>query len=114
MRPKLELSGTSAGRTAANTAAVVLNRRARNLPDRAAELARVLEIDRFNRPDRLRRDIADAHRAAQTDSRDDRELGRGVGAVDVLGRIGLGVAGRLRFGERVGKRSSSDCMRLRM
>ena len=50
-----------------------------------------------------RRDVGDAHRPAQTDRGDDRQLGGGVGAVEVFARIGFGVAGLLRFGQRVGE-----------
>ena len=49
----------------------------------------------------------DADRPSQPDGGNDGELGGGVSAVDVLGGIGFGVAGVLRFAERIGKRGAS-------
>ena len=49
-------------------------------------------------------DVGDAHRTPQADGRDDRQLRRRVGAVDVFGRIGFRIAGLLRLGQRVGER----------
>ena len=51
--------------------------------------------------DALVADVVDVHRRAEREAREDRHLRRGVGAADVVGRVGLGVAQALRLGERL-------------
>ena len=48
--------------------------------------------------------LVELHRHAEGDRRHDRELVRGVDALDVEGRVGLGVAARLRLGEHLRER----------
>ena len=47
-------------------------------------------------------DLVEVHRRGEREPREDRHLGRGVAAGDVVGRVGLGVAELLRLAERVG------------
>ena len=70
--------------------------------DRVAELARERHVVVVQRVDALERHVVDVQVAVERERGQDRELGRGVGAADVLGRVGLGVAELLRLGERVG------------
>ena len=51
--------------------------------------------------------VAGDDAGAERDRRDDRGLGRGVEALDVGGGVALGVAERLRLGERVGERRAA-------
>ena len=51
-----------------------------------------------------KRDLVEVHRRVEREPREDRHLRGGVLAVDVVGRVGLGVAEPLRLGERVGVR----------
>ena len=52
--------------------------------------------------DALVADVVEVHRRVEGQPREDRHLRRRVLAVDVLGRVGLGVAELLGLGERVG------------
>ncbi len=70
--------------------------------DRVAELARERDVVVVQRVDALERDVVDVQVAVERERGQDRELGGGVRAADVLGRIGLGVAELLRLGERIG------------
>ena len=73
----------------------------RHLPDDASQPAGVGDVDGGDRGDRLHRDVVDAHDAAESDAGEDRQLGPGVVAVDVVGRVRLGVSEPLRFRQRV-------------
>ena len=70
------------------------------------ELARVLEVVGLDLLDPLVADLVEVHRGVEREPREDRHLGRGVAAVDVLGRVGLGVAEPLRLGQRLPRTSS--------
>ena len=59
-----------------------------------AELARVLEVVGGDALDALVADLVEVDRRVERQPREDRHLRRGVLAVDVVGRIGLGVAER--------------------
>ena len=89
--------GRDAGRDA-----VAREARVREQLDGVAELARERHVVVVQRVDALERHVVDVQVAVERERREDRELGRGVGAADVLGRVGLGVAELLRLGERVG------------
>ncbi len=65
------------------------------------ELVGVLEVVGLDVLDPLVADLVEMHRSVERQPREDRHLCRGVAAVDVLGRIGLGVSEPLRFGERL-------------
>ena len=69
-----------------------------------AELARRAMSSAVMLGDALAVHVAGDDARAERDRRDDRGLRRGVEALDVGGRVGLGVAERLRLGERVGER----------
>ena len=66
-----------------------------------AEVARVLHVVGGDRLDALVGHLVQMHGRVEGQAREDRHLGRGVLAVDVLGRIGLGVAELLGLGQRV-------------
>ena len=68
---------------------------------REAELLGVGEVVGLDRLDPLVGDLVEADRRAEGEPREDRHLRRGVGAVDVLGRVGLGVAELLGLGQGV-------------
>ena len=59
---------------------------------REAELLRVGEVVGLDRLDALEGDVAERDRRVEGEPGEDRHLRRGVGAVDVLGRVRLGVA----------------------
>ena len=70
------------------------------------ELARVLEVVGLDVLDPLVADLVEVHRGVEREPGEDRHLGRGVAPVDVLGRVGLGVAEPLRLGQRLRRTSS--------
>ena len=65
---------------------------------REAELLGVGEVVGLDRLDPLVGDLVEADRGVEGEPGEDRHLRRGVGAVDVLGRVGLGVAELLGLG----------------
>ncbi len=65
------------------------------------ELARVREVVGRDLPDPLVADLIQPHRRVEREPREDRHLRRGVAPVDVVGRVGLGVAEPLRLGQRL-------------
>ena len=66
-----------------------------------AQLLRVGHVLAGDVLDPLVAHVVEVHRRVEREAREDRHLRRGVGAVDVLGRVGLGVAEPLGLGERV-------------
>ena len=76
--------------------------RVRQQLDGVAELAREGHVVVVQRVDALERHVVDVQMAVECERGQDRELGGGVGAADVLGGVGLGIAELLRLGERVG------------
>ena len=62
---------------------------------------RVLDVVGGDVLDALVADLVEVHRRVEREPREDRHLRRRVLAVDVLGRVGLGVAELLRLGQRV-------------
>ncbi len=70
--------------------------------DPVAELARDGRVDRLQLLDALERHVLEGDAGVERDRREDRDLGGRVGAVHVLGRIGLGVAELLGAGQRRG------------
>src|SRR5207237_10233321 len=70
--------------------------------DRVAELARIAEIARLDALDAFAVDLARPDLDLVGDGGQDRELVGGVEPADVVGRVGLRVAGVLRFTHRVG------------
>jgi hypothetical protein len=72
--------------------------------DPVTELLRVADVLARELRDALGVDLVELHRDAEGNRRHDRELVRGVDALDVERRIGLGVAARLRALERGGER----------
>ncbi len=71
--------------------------------DAEAELARIFEIHRRDVADAGDRDRVEIHRRAEGEAGQDGQLVRGVDAVHVEARIGLGIAHLLRVGEHVGE-----------
>ncbi|KFB71722.1 MAG: hypothetical protein AW09_003140 [Candidatus Accumulibacter phosphatis] len=71
--------------------------------DAVAELFSVPDVGRVELADAFDVRLLEAHRVAESNRRHDAELVRGVHALDVEGRIGLGVAEALRFLEHRGK-----------
>ena len=65
------------------------------------EVARVLEVVGLDVLDPLVADLVDVDRGLERQPGDDRHLRGGVAAVDVLGRVGLGVPEPLRLGQRL-------------
>ena len=65
------------------------------------ELAGVLDVVGGDVLDALVADLVEVHRRVERQPGEDRHLRGGVLAVDVLGRIGLGVAELLRLGQRL-------------
>jgi hypothetical protein len=59
---------------------------------REAELLRVSEVVRLDPLDPLIGDVLELDRGPEREPREDRHLGRGVRAADIVGRVGLGVA----------------------
>ena len=70
------------------------------------ELVRVLEVVGLDVLDPLVADLVQMHGRVERQPREDRHLGRGVAAVDVLGRIGLGVSEPLSLRKRLFEASS--------
>jgi hypothetical protein len=68
---------------------------------REPELLGIGEVLGGDRLDPLVGNLVEGHRGAERQSREDHHLRRRVGAVHVLGRVGLGVAALLGVGERV-------------
>ena len=71
-----------------------------------AELVRGRDVVGGDVRDALAVDVAGDDARAERDRGDDRRLGRGVEALDVGGRVALGVPERLRLGERVARTTS--------
>ena len=66
-----------------------------------AQLARVLEVVGVQVLDALVAHVVEVHRRPERQTRQDRHLGGGVAAGDIVARVGLGVADALRLGERL-------------
>ena len=75
--------------------------REREQLDGVAELVRKGDIVVVQRVDALERDVVDVQMAVERERREDRELGRRIGAADVLRRVGLGIPEPLGLGERL-------------
>ncbi len=73
--------------------------------DHHLELARGGDVERVDLVDAAVLDVVERDAGVEGDGGEDRHLRRGVGAGDVVGRVGLGVAARLRVGERLVRRS---------
>ena len=73
---------------------------------REAELLRVGEVVGLDLADALVGDVVEVDRRVESQPGEDRHLRRGVGAADVVGRIGLGVAELLRSREHLGVRGT--------
>ena len=71
--------------------------------DAVAELVGERDVHGRDVADALDVDGGEAWPAAEGQGRQQRELVRGVDAVDVEGGVGLGVAQRLRLGQHVGE-----------
>jgi hypothetical protein len=71
--------------------------------DAVAELFGEVDVEPRNVPDALRVDPVEIDRAAETDTSQDRQLVRGIDAVDVEARIGFGIAELLRFRQDLGE-----------
>ena len=70
--------------------------------DHHLELARGGDVERVDRRRSRRTSTsASSYARVERDRREDRHLRRRVGAGDVVGRVGLGEAARLRLGERL-------------
>ncbi len=65
-----------------------------------AELVRVGDVVGRDVLDALVADLVEVHGRVEGQPGEDRHLGGGVAARDVVGRVGLGVAELLRLGER--------------
>ena len=65
------------------------------------EIARVLEVVGLDVLDPLIAHLVQVHRSVERQPGDDGHLRRGVSPVDVLGRVGLGVAEPLGLGQRL-------------
>ncbi len=70
--------------------------------DAVAELLGKIDVEPGDVADALGIDAGEVDRAAKAEARQDRELVRGVDAVDIEARIGLGVAELLRLGQHLG------------
>ena len=73
---------------------------------RVAQLGGQLDVGGLDAVDPRERHVVDPDARVEGDRGQDRELGRGVGAADVLGRVGLGVAQLLGLRQRVRVRLS--------
>ena len=107
--PLTRASGCSCGTSTGATRAAMPSpesARVREQLDRVAELARERDVVVVQRVDALERHVVDVQVAVERERGEDRELGRGVGAADVLGRVGLGVA-ELAAPRRARRRSSA-------
>ncbi len=71
----------------------------RNLPDGAAQVARIAEVHGGNRGDGQRRNLLRVYLDAQRQAHQDGQLGARVKAAHILGRIGLGKALGLRLSQ---------------
>ena len=70
---------------------------------RIAELLGEIDVEPRDVADALGIDAGEIDRPAEGDAGEDRQLVRGIDAVDVEARIGLGVAELLRLGEHLGE-----------
>ena len=68
------------------------------------ELARVLEVVALQVLDALVAHLVEPHGRAEREPREDRHLGGGVAAADVLAGVGLGKARALRLAQRLARR----------
>ena len=91
------------GRVHAQLHALLRAPRDAEVLDAVAELARVGHVLGRQAADALGVDALELQRDAEGDGGEDGELVGGVDALDVEGRVGLGVAARLRLGEDVGE-----------
>ena len=71
--------------------------------DAVAELAGERDVERGDAADALDMHRVERDRPAERERGQDRQLVRGIDAVDVERRIGLGVAQLLRIGEHLGE-----------
>ena len=81
---------------------ICLSRDAEQL-DAVAEFAGERDVQRGDLADALDMHRLERHWPAEGDCRQDRQLVRGIDAVDVERRIGLGVTQLLRIGEHLGE-----------
>ena len=98
--------GIIAGCTRAETAGAVgpvAQLADREQLDDAAHLARRRDVGRGDLGDALAVDVGGGDPGVEGEAGQDRGLGRGVEALDVGGRVGLGVAERLGLLERLGE-----------
>ena len=79
--------------------APVLQLRGCYLADGATELARVFEVDGCDVANRATDDLLGRHIDLESHSRQDRQLGSRVVAIEVVGRIGFRKSSLLRFRE---------------
>ncbi len=70
-------------------------------PDHHLELAGRGDVERVDLVDPDRLDVGELEARVEGDGREDRHLRRGVGAGDVVGRVGLGEAATLRLAQRL-------------
>ena len=75
---------------------------------RQTELARVGDVVAGDLRDSLAANVVDVDRHAECQPREDRHLRRGIGAADVIGRVGLREPEALGLRERLA-RSRSRC-----
>ena len=94
--------GTPGGREPTGFVADLLGRADQLQPE--PEVARVLQVVGLDLLDSLVTDLVDVDRRVERQPGQDRHLRRRVVAVDVLGRVRLGVAEPLCLGERRGER----------
>ena len=71
--------------------------------DAVAELLGEVDVEPGDVPDPFRINPVEIDRAAETDTRQDRQLVRGIDTVDVEARIGFGIAELLRFRQDLGE-----------
>ena len=97
-----EACGTMQGCTRASIPLLGLARDAEQL-DAVAELVGEGDVERGDAADALDMHRLERNRPAEGERREDRQLVRGVDAVDVEGRVGFRVAELLRVGQHFGE-----------
>ena len=94
------------GRMHARLDAALGPRRDAQQLDAVAQVLGRFDVGLADRLDALDVDLLEVELAAEGEARQDGELVRRVEAADVEGRVGLGVAQRLRLGQRVAERAA--------